>query len=79
MREVQDLSLPFSADQGLTEASERCFYGPREFAERLGTSRGYIYNLIDGGLLRSLKLGGRRLIPSSELDRLTQSAEFDRG
>jgi excisionase family DNA binding protein len=48
----------------------REFLSPQEFADLVGVSKGLTYKLIDGGLLRSLKLGARRLIPASEIDRL---------
>lgn len=35
--------------------------------ERLGISRSGLYNLMATGQVRSIKLGGRRLIPEREL------------
>jgi len=55
---------------------KRRFFGPQEMADMISSSRGFIYSLMDSGQLKSLKLGGRRLIPASELDRLTRLAEF---
>jgi hypothetical protein len=37
-------------------ALPRLFYGPQEVADLLGSSRGYVYTLLDGGHLKSLKL-----------------------
>src|SRR5688572_28318187 len=36
-------------------------------AERLGISRSGLYNLISIGQIKAIKIGGRRLIPESEL------------
>ena len=58
--------------------SNRTFLSPQEVADSLGVSRGYLYSLIGSGDLKSLKLGGRRLIPVSEMERLTRMAEFNR-
>jgi excisionase family DNA binding protein len=55
--------------------SQRRFFGPQEVADQLGTSRGFIYSLMEAGDLRSLKLGGRRIIPASEIERLVEMAE----
>jgi excisionase family DNA binding protein len=45
-------------------------YGMREAAERLSLSKGHLYNLIQRGQLRAVRLGRRTLIPASEIDRL---------
>ena len=36
-----------------------------------------MYSLLNKGHLKSLKLEGRRMIPTSEIDRLTEMAQFD--
>lgn len=59
------------------QVPRRLFYGPQEVADLMGSSRGFVYSLMDSGDLENLKLGGRRLIPASELDRLTRLAECD--
>lgn len=66
--------VPMSREESASLMSRRLFFGPQEVADLLGTSRGFIYNLIDSGSLRSLKLEGRRMIPASELQRLTEMA-----
>jgi excisionase family DNA binding protein len=58
--------------------SDRTFLSPQEVADSLGASRGYVYRLIESGDLKSVKLGGRRFIPASEIQRLTRMAEFNR-
>ena len=56
-------------------AGQRLFYGPQEVADLLGASRGFVYSLMEKGQLKNRKLGGRRIIPASEIDRLTKWAE----
>ena len=53
------------------------FISPREMADAIGVSRGHIYTLMKSGVLKTLKLGGRRLIPASELDRFSDMAGFE--
>jgi len=53
-----------------SEPVPRLAYSIREFAEAAGVSRAQIYVLLQRGEVRSVKLGGRRLIPASEADRL---------
>lgn len=36
---------------------------------RLGVSRSSVYNLMNCGALRTIKIGKRRLIPAAEIDR----------
>ena len=43
-----------------------------EAASLLGVSRSTVYNRLRTGELRSVRIGRRRLIPSSELERLRQ-------
>lgn len=45
-----------------------------EAAERLKISRGLVYAAIKDGTIRSVRIGKRRLIPSSEIQRLIDSA-----
>jgi excisionase family DNA binding protein len=48
----------------------RIFYGVDEAAHACGISRRAVYLLLGRGELRSVKLGGRRLIPVRELERI---------
>ena len=49
--------------------------GPDRAARMLGMSRANFYiNVLDKGLVRSLKVGRRRLIPMSELQALLAQA-----
>jgi len=45
---------------------------PAQAAQALGLSRAAVYNLMARGELRSVKLGGSRRIPVSELERLIE-------
>lgn len=45
-----------------------------ETAERLKISRSLVYKAISDGTLRSVRIGKRRLIPVSEVQRLIDSA-----
>jgi excisionase family DNA binding protein len=51
-------------------AGKRMAYSPREAEELLGVGHSYIYELISSGKLRSIKVGGRRLIPHSAIAEL---------
>lgn len=53
-----------------TSPPRRVAYPIPEAAALLGMSRSGIYQLIDRGELRRVKIGRRSLIPASELDRL---------
>lgn len=43
-----------------------------EAAAQLGISRSHLYGLLDAGVIRSVRLGRRRLIPASEIDRVLE-------
>jgi excisionase family DNA binding protein len=45
-----------------------------EAAEKLRVSRSLIYGQMRDGLLRGIKIGRRRLIPASEVERLIRGA-----
>ena len=45
-----------------------------EFAAAAGISRAAVYNLLGTGELKSVKLGGSRRVPFSELQRLADGA-----
>lgn len=47
----------------------------RESAYALGISERGLYNLIDGGKLKTIRLGRRRLVPREELERLCRPQE----
>jgi excisionase family DNA binding protein len=69
---------PISPSQPVGEVIERqvgesvllpLAVSPRRAAEYLGVGHDAIYQLLHQGRLRSVKLGRRRLIPVSELER----------
>jgi excisionase family DNA binding protein len=74
---VMDFEESAGDDEVLEMGSRRLFLSPQEAADLIGSSRGYVYSLLGKGHLKSLKLEGRRMIPTSELERLTQMAKFD--
>jgi excisionase family DNA binding protein len=45
-----------------------------EFARRIGIGRSSAYVGVGSGSVRSVKVGGRRLIPASEVARLAKAA-----
>ena len=45
-----------------------------DFAKRLNLSRGSVYGLLASGQVKSLKIGKRRLIPSTEVGRILRGA-----
>lgn len=49
---------------------ERLAYSPAEAAAALGVSRSSLYLALRRGDVHSRTLGGRRLVPRAELDRL---------
>jgi excisionase family DNA binding protein len=53
-------------------AMQRVAYSPTEAALVMGLSRNTIYELIGSGRLRSVKVGGRRLIPASAIMSLVE-------
>lgn len=55
-------------------STPRAFLSIKEFGESTGLSRSSVMRLITDGALKTTKLGHRRLIPSSELDRLVGEA-----
>lgn len=55
-----------------TTKPEPLAHSPESAAKRLGTNTRAVYSLLAAGTLRSFKLGKRRLIPDTELQRLVQ-------
>jgi excisionase family DNA binding protein len=54
------------------EQERRRAYSVRETARTTNLSYATIYRLIGKGKLRTVKIGGRRLIPASALDALLE-------
>lgn len=51
----------------------RTAYSLDEAARSLGLSRRTLYDLMDRGQLATVKLGKRRLVPATELERLVST------
>lgn len=51
-----------------------CFMGVSEFAARCSISRTTAERWLASGLVASVRIGGRRLIPGAEFDRLVSAA-----
>lgn len=54
---------------------DRLAYSPEESAQKLGLSRSALYDALRRGDIRSVRIGGRRLIPAVELARVLGSNE----
>jgi excisionase family DNA binding protein len=54
----------------LIASSGRRAFAVKEAAALIGVSRSMLYVLIKSGALRTIKLGGRRLIPRDEIEAL---------
>jgi excisionase family DNA binding protein len=52
------------------QARERRAYGIKQTADLIGVSRSTLYLLMKNGALRTIKLGGRRLVPSDAIEAL---------
>jgi excisionase family DNA binding protein len=53
-----------------TDTIPRHAYSLEEAARSISLSRRALYNLIEAGALRTVKLGRRRIVPRDELERL---------
>lgn len=47
-------------------------YGIKAYCKAYGLSRSTVYNLFAAGKLRSVRIGGRRLIPADDAEALLQ-------
>ncbi len=59
----------------VTAQQERPFLTEREFRTRVPIGRTLLSEKMQCGEIASIKIGARRLIPASEVDRLRQIAE----
>jgi len=55
------------------KAPPKAAYGIREAAEALNISRSTAWKLVDLGIVQHFRIGERRLIPATEIDRLIAS------
>ena len=58
--------------QAKPERVERLAYGVSQFCALIGVKRTAIYERIKDGRIRTIKVGGRRLVPAEEAKRLTR-------
>jgi excisionase family DNA binding protein len=56
------------------KASDKRAYAVKEAAELIGVSRSMLYLLMKNGALRTVKLGGRRLVPRDAIEALLAEA-----
>jgi excisionase family DNA binding protein len=56
------------------DQQERLAYSAREMAELLGVSKATAARMIRNGLIGSVKIGSRRLIPVGEIQKLLVTA-----
>lgn len=54
---------------------ERLAYTVKQSAEALGVGKTTLYELFKNGALKPIRIGGRTLVPASELHRLIAEAE----
>ena len=57
------------------DLSARLAYRPNEVPAVLGVSRAAVYEMLKSGQLGSTKIGGKRLIPRREIERLLRGDE----
>jgi excisionase family DNA binding protein len=57
-----------------TVSIPRLAYSFAEVEVSTGVSRATLYRMVDAGKLRTVQLGGRRLVPAAELERLCGAA-----
>ena len=57
------------------ESGTRRTYHVNEAAAAFGLSRSTLYKLMSAGTLRSVKIGGRRLIPIEAIDALLSGGD----
>ncbi len=57
-----------------TEVEPRA-YRVQDFCRAYGLSRSTVYNLINSGKLRSVRVAGRRLIPADAAEALLSNSE----
>jgi excisionase family DNA binding protein len=57
-----------------TASDKRAAYAVKEAAELIGVSRSMLYLLMKNGALRTVKLGGRRLVPRDAIEALLAGA-----
>ncbi|MEW6572941.1 MAG: helix-turn-helix domain-containing protein [Bacillota bacterium] len=52
---------------------KRVSYKPREIAAMTGLSKSFVYQLINSGNLRAVRIGRAVLVPAAEIERLLKN------
>ncbi len=68
---------PAAGHSGRTEPLPRMLVSVTEAARSLGVSRSFAYELVAAGVLRSIRLGRRVLIPVSALENLLATGDVE--
>ena len=55
--------------------ADLCGFDVPSFAQRLHVSKSYVWGLVRSGKVKTVRLGTRRIIPSSELVRILGEAK----
>ena len=63
-----------NGDHPVADHAQQCLT-PRQLASRWGKCRQTIFNFIASGTLRTFKVGGSRLIPMAEIERIERGGE----
>jgi len=64
-------------EQSATKPDERLAYRVDDFCRAIGLGRTKVYELISAGLLRTVVIGGRRLIPREAAEALLKNGAPD--
>ena len=69
--------LPSARHSGKVEALPRMLVSVTDASRALGVSRSFAYELVAAGVLRSIRLGRRVLIPFSALEDLLATSDVE--
>jgi len=57
-------------ENAMTTTQEKLAYRVNEFCKAIGLSRSTFYKLLAEGKIKTVTVGGRRLVPAGEAERL---------
>ena len=69
------VEVPRARRRRASQAGERLYHSPDEFARRASISRATVWRLMRAGKLRYARFGRARRIPVSEYERLASEAQ----
>jgi excisionase family DNA binding protein len=69
------VEVPRARRRRASQAGERLYHSPDEFARRASISRATVWRLMRAGKLRYARFGPARRIPVSEYERLASEAQ----